>query len=126
ISNRLNALARIAQYTELATFLLSYRITARRFVAGLTMEENMRRFLISSAIGLGVLFSALAPTFTPTPASLSSSLGPRPPKPLCAAHLGGTEPISTSFRAVGSLDGSRKAQSGAVPPSRTAERRAEY
>jgi hypothetical protein len=33
------------------------------------MEENMRRLLISSAIGLGVLFGALAPTFVPTPAS---------------------------------------------------------
>ena len=29
----------------------------------------MRRLLISSAIGLGVLFGALAPTFVPTPAS---------------------------------------------------------
>jgi hypothetical protein len=33
------------------------------------MEEIMRRLLISSAIGLGVLFGALAPTFVPTPAS---------------------------------------------------------
>jgi hypothetical protein len=29
----------------------------------------MRRLLISSAIGLGVLFGALAPTFVPTSAS---------------------------------------------------------
>jgi hypothetical protein len=29
----------------------------------------MRRLLISSAIGVGVLFGALAPTFVPTPAS---------------------------------------------------------
>src|SRR5215470_16032930 len=33
------------------------------------MEEIMRRLLITSAIGLGVLFGALAPTFVPTPAS---------------------------------------------------------
>jgi len=33
------------------------------------MEEIMRRLLISSAIGLGVLFGALAPTLVPTPAS---------------------------------------------------------
>jgi hypothetical protein len=37
--------------------------------SGLTMEEIMRRLLISSAIGLGVLFGALAPTFVPTTAS---------------------------------------------------------
>src|SRR6185312_5386282 len=35
----------------------------------LSLEETMRRLLISSAIGLGVLFGALAPTFVPTPAS---------------------------------------------------------
>ena len=35
----------------------------------LRLEETMRRLLISSAIGLGVLFGALAPTFVPTPAS---------------------------------------------------------
>ena len=29
----------------------------------------MRRLLISSAIGLGVLFGTVAPTFVPTPAS---------------------------------------------------------
>jgi hypothetical protein len=35
----------------------------------LALEETMRRLLISSAIGLGVLLSALAPTVVPTPAS---------------------------------------------------------
>jgi hypothetical protein len=36
---------------------------------GLAVEETMRRLLISSAIGLGILFGASAPTFVPTPAS---------------------------------------------------------
>jgi hypothetical protein len=38
-------------------------------VAELATEETMRRHFITIAVGLGVLFGAVAPTLAPTPAS---------------------------------------------------------